>query len=357
VIAVCLVAAAAAGEGAAVAFTEVHMGLPVRITVHAPSEDAVRPAVRAAMDRVKAHDLALSDWKPDSAAMQLPTTPATVQVDDATLAEALDAASVWHQRTDGALDVTLGPLTRLWRAARRTGVWPSPQELLAARSASGMHNMSWNPADRTLTLHTAAMRLDFGGLAQGMAADAALRSLRESGWPSAIVDVSGDVAVGDAPPGAVGWTVQVTPAFPDQPGETLLLERCGISSSGDRGQPSRIGDRPAGHILDPANGEPLPLPRQAVVIAASATAADALATAFCVLSPEGCRAVMDGGSAIAVRLDRPSEEGGVQRMGAWSAIRRAEERPVAAPPSAEAAHPSPGPEETGPLGSAAPGPR
>lgn len=355
-IAACLVVAAVAGDGAAVSFTEVHMGVPVRITVHAPSEEAVRPAVREAMDRVRAFDLALSDWKTDSAAMRLPTEPCTVQVHDPILAAALDAADIWHRRTHGALDVALGPLTRLWRAAPRSGVWPSPEAVIAARSASGMRNMSWHPADRALTLHAAGMRMDFGGLAQGMAADAALQSLREAGWPIAIVDVSGDVAVGQAPPGAAGWTVQVEPAFADQPTETLLLAQCAISSSGDRGQPARIGDRLVGHILDPATGEPLAVPRQAVVIAASATAADALATAFCVLSVEDCRAVMEGTPAIAVRLDRLPDEGGVRPMGAWNSIRRAEAPPVAAPPSAAAARPSPEPEEKGPRGSGAPDP-
>ncbi len=356
-IAACLVAAGAAGGSAVVTFTEVHMGVQVRISVHAPGEEAARPAVRVAMDRVRAFDLALSDWKSDSAAMRLPTGPGTVQVDDPILAEALDAAATWHQRTRGALDVTLGPLTRLWRAARQSDTWPSPEPLQAARFASGMRNMTWNPDDRTLTLHAGAMRLDFGGLAQGLAADAALQSLREAGWPCAIVDVSGDVAVGEAPPGTIGWKVRVEPGRDDQPAETLLLARCGISTSGDRGQPARIGGRLASHILDPATGEPLPLPRQAVVIAATAAAADALATACCVLSPEACRTVMQNAPAIAVRLDRLPQEGGVQPMGAWATIRRAERGPDDAPRSGVATRPSSGSEATGPRDSAAPDPR
>lgn len=328
-------------------FTERHMGVEVRVLLYATDETTARTAARAALDRVRAWDQALSDWHEDSDAMQLPRHASETAVVSGRLAEALDASLRACEAANGAFDPSLGALTHLWRQARREQRAPDAATLQSARHASGPDSFAWDPDTRRFTALRDGVRLDFGAIAQGMAADDALRALREGGCPQALVDVSGDIAVGAPPPGAEGWRVRIEAEFDDQPTDTLLLHDCGVSTSGDRAQRTMIDGHAASHILDPRTGAPLPAPRQATVVAADATTADAMATACCVLPADACRSLA-ATQHLAARLDRTPAEGGVQALEGWTAIRRASSCQAAEPSAPAAQHPSPASEASGP---------
>src|SRR5204863_5100341 len=107
--------------------------------------------------------------------------------------------------SDGAFDVTVGPVVRLWRRARRTGELPDSEMLTRARTSVGWKKLHLNAREKAVTLTAPNMQLDLGGIAKGYAADAALAVLKEHGISRALVAASGDIAVGDAPPGLSGW--------------------------------------------------------------------------------------------------------------------------------------------------------
>lgn len=328
-------------------FMEIHMGCEVRVHLWAEHEGAARRAARAAFDRVKAWDEALSDWKRDSPAMRLPHKPGERAIVTGRLALALAASDRFARDTDGAFDASLGALTRLWRAARKAGHEPATEALATARACSGPGSCSFDASTGCFTSLRDGVRMDFGGIGQGLAADDALAALREAGCPSALVDVSGDIAIGSPPPGAEGWRIEIEAEFAGQPIERLTLHDCGVSTSGDRGQRAKVDGREVSHVLDPATGRPLARPRQATVIARDATTADALATALCVLPPDRCEGVCAPHGATA-RLDRTPAEGGVRALPGWGDVRRASSCPAAAPKAAEAPRPSPAPEASGP---------
>ena len=328
-------------------FVEIHMGCEVRLHLWADDESVARRAARAAFDRVKAWDDALSDWKPDSPAMHLPQVAGEHADVTGSLATALAASRRFAEATDGAFDPSLGALTSLWRAARRSGHAPSTDSLAAARARCGPASWAFDASLGRFTALRDGVRMDFGGIGQGLAADDALSALRQSGCPSAMVDVSGDIAVGAPPPGAAGWRIDIEPEFEGQPVERLELHDCGVSTSGDRAQRASVDRRVVSHILDPASGQPLEHPRQATVVARDAVTADALATALCVLPSDRCGDLC-ARLGVTARLDRAPQDGGVQALAGWSALRRVSSCPAAAPKAPEAPRPSPAPEASGP---------
>lgn len=328
-------------------FAEVHMAVPVRVVLHAKDEAQARRAAREAFDRVKAWDDVLTDWREDSDAMRLPKQAGASAETDGRLAIALDVADRFARSTHGALDPAIGRLTRLWRQARRTGARPDPTGLAAARASCGRDAWKWDAGTRRFTALRDGVRMDFGAIGQGLAADEALAALRAAGCPASLVDVSGDIALGAPPPGEPGWRIRVEPEFDAQPADDLLLHDCGVSTSGDRGQRARVGDRVVSHIIDPATGEPLPMPRQATVVARDATTADALATALCVLDAPAA-ATLACASGVHARLDRTPADGGVQRLEGWSTLRRASSSRESGPSAPEAPRPSPASEASGP---------
>ncbi len=156
------------------------------------------------------------------------------------------------------------------------------------------------------------MKLDFGGIGQGFAADECLKILREKhGIRHALADAGGDIALGDAPPGERGWRIEI-PA-PDSQRTTLFLKNCGITTSGATYRFFEVGGTRYSHIIDPRTGWGVPDRSSVTIIAPTGLAADALATAASVLGPEqGGRLVesIDGAAGyFVVATDARSTEG------------------------------------------------
>lgn len=265
------------------------MGTLFRITVYAHDATSAGEAFRAAFERIADLDAALSDYKPDSELMRLcrdgHTAPVAVSAD---LFTVLTAAQQLAEETGGAFDVTLGPVIRLWRTARREKWLPAESDLKAAAARTGYRNVLLDPAKRTVFLKLADMQLDLGAIAKGYAADEALAVLRSHRITRALVAASGDLAIGDPPPGTTGWRVGVD-SYRAEEGRfsrTLILRNAAISTSGDTEQFTEIGGVRYSHIIDPATLHGLTQRIGVTVIAARGLDADSLATALSVLGRE-----------------------------------------------------------------------
>lgn len=247
------------------------MGTQFRVTVYATDIPKAQAAIRAAFARGHDLDRKLSDYKPDSELNQLHRGRNQVSGDlYAVLAYGRQVA----EETSGSFDVTIGPLIRLWRTARKSATLPDPQSLREAKSRSGYKRLKLTKPD-TVELKSANMQLDLGGIAKGYAADEMLKSLRQSGFPMALIAASGDLAIGDAPPARpTGWRVELGAT-----GEIRELHNCGVSSSGDESQFVVIQGERYSHIVNPKTGVGLKSGGMLSVIAPSAMEADAWATA------------------------------------------------------------------------------
>jgi thiamine biosynthesis lipoprotein len=272
---------AAAGAPERFEAVEPHMGTLVRIQVYANGESEAKAVFRAAFDRIAELDDALSDYKPASELNRLPGRAG------ADLFRVLEAAQRLAFQTDGAFDVTVGPLTRLWRQARRDGRPPAAAAIREALSHCGYRKLRLDVATRNVTFDDQAMRLDLGGIAKGYAADEALAAIGRLGVRRALVAVSGDLAFGDPPPGRRGWRI-------DAGGSVKELANAAVSTSGADEQHLDAGGLRYSHIIDPSTGVGLTKPITVTVIAPRGIDADALATAISVLGAERGRAFAAG---------------------------------------------------------------
>ncbi len=267
---------------------EPHMGTKFIIVLYAPDRQAANEGFRAAFSRIAELDRKLSDYNPDSEISRLVKDhpvgkPITVSKDLLTVLVAAQAVSRW---SGGAFDVTVGPLTKLWRRARRQHRLPSPQRLARAKQAVGWQKLKIDVAHRTVRLTVPNMRLDLGGIAKGYAVDQALHTLRCHHIDRALVNASGDLAATGAPPGRRGWRVAIAPLKPNQPPtEFGLLANRAIATSGDAYQYVEINGKRYSHIVDPHTGLGLERRSSVSVLAPDCTTADALASACSVLPP------------------------------------------------------------------------
>jgi thiamine biosynthesis lipoprotein len=270
-------------------FTSVHMGTTFRIVLYAPDEKVAKTAADAAFKRIAELDGIMSDYKSTSELMQLCKKaggePVPVSDD---LFRVLTRALEISRLTDGAFDITVGPVVRLWRIARRTMKLPDPDDLSHARALVGYDKVQLDPKNKTVRLTTKGMLLDLGGIAKGYAAQAALEVLRQHGIRHALVAGGGDIVVGDAPPDAKGWRIGIAPLEnPNaKPQRILLLTNAAVSTSGDAEQYVEIGGKRYSHIVDPKTGLGLTTRMSVTVVALDGKTSDGLATGMCVLGPE-----------------------------------------------------------------------
>lgn len=262
-------------------YIQVHMGMETRLVVYAPSSEVAERACTAAFARIGELDTIMSDYRRDSELNQLCDRaggdPVKVSKD---LFRVLARSQEIARATNGAFDVTVGPLVQLWRAARRTAQLPSPAEVEAARAKVGYTKMTLDPIGIRVRLRTPGMRLDLGGIAKGYACDAAQAVLREQGITKALVEMGGDIVLSGAPPGTKGWTIRIATA---KGPIDRTLANCAISTSGDTEQFAIIGGKRYSHVVDPRTGWAVTNRVQASVIAPDGFASDPTSKLFALM--------------------------------------------------------------------------
>lgn len=312
----------AAGTVVRFEFSEPHMGTTVRVVLYSRDESEARVAAEAAFARVAELDRTLSDYRADSELSRVTRGPVgqSIPIGHDLLA-VLEAAQTLAVRSGGAFDITVGPLSKLWRRARRQVELPAPADLAAARALTGYTLLSVDVQAQTVTVAKAGMALDPGGIAKGYAADAALEVLRRSGHRSMLVAVGGDIAAGAAPPGTHGWEVAITGLGPDgvAPSSPLTIASAGVSTSGDAEQWVEIDGRRYSHIVDPLTGIGITGRRTVTVVARDAMTSDMLATALSVMPVEAGLALADATPGAAAQIGVAGNSGvSWRRSRAWT---------------------------------------
>ena len=287
-------------------FEKAEMGLPFRVTLFAADEAQAKAAADAAFERIAVLNSIFSDYDPESELSRLSRTSGQAVPVSRDLWNVLERAQALSARTDGAFDVTVGPLVSIWRRARRKQELPGAGLIAEMKARVGWQHMKLDPAARTVELLKPDMRLDLGAIAKGCAIDAALGLLRERGITRALVGGSGDMAAGEPPPGEPGWKIEVAaldaPGAP--PAQVVLLKNSAIATSGDVFQRVEIGGVRYSHIVDPHTGLGLTDHSLVTILAADCITADSLATAVSVLGPERGLRLVEDTPGIAAHLVR-----------------------------------------------------
>ena len=254
---------------------EAHMGTLFRIKLYAVGERHAKAAFRAAFDRVRDLDVILSDYQAESELNRISTNPMRIGED---LFRVLSASQKLSEETGGAFDVTLGPVIRLWRDARKNSRLPDGAALREAAARCGYRKLRLDAASHSAWVDQAGMQLDLGGIAKGYAADEALAVATKLGIHSALVAASGDLAFSDAPPGQQGWRIEA-----GSTGRILTLSNAAVSTSGDAEQHLDFNGVRYSHIIDPATSLGLTTGLTVTIIAPHGIEADGISTAVSVL--------------------------------------------------------------------------
>ncbi|MGO9115195.1 MAG: FAD:protein FMN transferase [Thermoguttaceae bacterium] len=289
-------------------FTQIEMAVTVKIVLYSPDADTATAAAKDAFSRVHTLNGILSDYDPESELRQLCDTAGEGKAVHVSLElwKVLEHAQHVSQQSDGAFDVTVGPIVRLWRRARRQKELPSAQALHEAQELVGYKFVKLDARRQTVELLKKGMRIDLGGIAKGYAMDEALAVLQRRGIMRALVGAGGDMRLGDPPPGRSGWRVAIPPLDNPQgePASYLELSRVAVSTSGDMIQYVEIAGKRYSHVVDPRTGMALTDHCRVMVVGRTGMAADAITKAVGVLGPAKGLKLIDETPGMAAMVTR-----------------------------------------------------
>lgn len=269
------------------------MGSRCKILLYAESERQAAAAATAAFDEIARIETILTDYNPESESMRvLRKQPNQWHAISSSLYDMLTESKALYELSSGAFDPTIGACTHLWRRTTKAGRIPSDDERAQALASSGFNKLILDPDSHRLMFTTSGMILDFGGIGKGYAADRALEVLTRQGITQAMIDLGGDLVLGDSPPdNPIGWRIDIQTGLTES--TTQHISNNAIATSGDLEQHFVYQGQRYSHILDPQTALGITHPIAVTVIAPDATTADAIASMISVLGPDWSNTLPD----------------------------------------------------------------
>jgi thiamine biosynthesis lipoprotein len=262
------------------------------IDAYGPDDRGLPRILDEAFDEVDRIDRLMSHYKADSALSRVNREAARRPVVvERELFDFIAEAMRYNQQSNGAFDVTVGPLMKAWGFFRGEGRLPEEHELATARSRVGGSHVILDAAASAIAFDEAGVELDLGGIAKGYAVDRAVSLLRQRHVAAALVSAGGSTlyALG-APPNREGWDVRIQdPLDARKTAMTVQLKDGALSVAGSSEKFFDAEGVRYSHIMDPQTGRPVQGVLSVAVLAATGTAGDALDDAFFVLGPKGSR--------------------------------------------------------------------
>jgi thiamine biosynthesis lipoprotein len=268
------------------------MACAYAIDAYGLEADTLPRVLEDALDEVDRIDRLMSHYKADSPLSRLnrEAAQAPVQVDPE-LFDFIADSMRYYRDSQGAFDITVGPLMKAWGFFKGEGHMPPAGELEEARRHVGGNHVILNATDRTIRFDQPGVELDLGGIAKGYAVDRVVRLLKDRGVRGALVSAGGSTTYGlGTPPESDGWEVAIQdPVSPKNTALTVRLQDRALSVSGSYGKWFESGGVRYSHIMDPRSGMPVQGILSVAVLTATGTAGDALDDAFFVLGVAGSR--------------------------------------------------------------------
>lgn len=260
------------------------MGAVFEIAVHQANAAQASQAIDQAFQEIDRLEQMMSIYKPESELSRLNRTAhLQTQTVSPDLYQVIERSLHYSELSEGAFDVTAGPLAERWKAVGRGERTPSPAEEERLRRNVDYRQVELILPNR-IRFHSAQLAVDLGAIGKGYAVDRAAAVLRSCGIESALINSGGSsfYAMG-CPPGQPGWRVHLCdPSAQLDP--QVLLKDSSVSTS-KQTPPSVLGLPSFGHIIDTIVGEPLKSETAVSVVAETAMASDALSTALLLMGP------------------------------------------------------------------------
>ena len=213
------------------------MGSTYSIALYGYSEDRMEAAIEAAFNEVRRLDRMLSNYRTDSELTDVNRHAAERPVKvTPELFDLLAKCIEYSRQSEGAFDITVGPLMKVWGFYKGSGHLPTKEEVGRALKRVGYRNVILDAGNHTVRFSEPGVEIDPGGIGKGYAVDRIVDVLKENGIESALISAGGSsiYALGTPNDDPKGWEVKIRdPKNPRKTVEDLHLKNQSMSTSGN----------------------------------------------------------------------------------------------------------------------------
>jgi thiamine biosynthesis lipoprotein len=244
------------------------MGTTFSLVLVGPARATLEAAAAAAFAEVHRLDRQLSNYRPDSEWSAVNRSAARGPIAVSTeLFDLLSACLAYSRQSEGAFDITVGPLMHVWGFYKKDGALPRQGEGVLPRKADVSRALGWvgsrhvtlDPVNRTVRFDRDGVELDPGGIGKGYAVDRMVAVLKRHGVQMALVSggSSSLYGLGVPPDEPQGWKISIgVPGAPDRTAAEVFLKDASLSTSGSYEKFFWADGRIYSHVMDPRTGYP-----------------------------------------------------------------------------------------------------
>ncbi len=264
------------------------MGSRFDITVVAEDQEKGNHYIDAAIGEISRIEKLISSWDPDSQTSAINQNAGIRPVKvDRELFDLIDRSMGISRLTDGAFDISYASMDKIWKFDGSMTKMPSKEEIQASVDKVGYQNILLDKENSTVFLREKGMKIGFGAIGKGYAADRAKDLLMGMGVGSGIINASGDMTTWGKQPNGQEWKVAITNPMDKAKSFGLLpISNGAVVTSGNYEKFVTFDGVRYSHIIDPRTGLPATGILSATVFAPKAELADALATSVFVMGIE-----------------------------------------------------------------------
>ncbi len=264
------------------------MGSRFEITVTAKDSVTANKHFDSAITEISRIEKLISSWDVASQTSEINRNAGIKPVKvDAELFDLIRIAIGISKLTDGAFDISYASMDKIWKFDGSMTAMPSKEKITASIVKVGFQNIILDEEKSTVFLKLDGMKIGFGAIGKGYAADKAKSLLIAKGVPSGIINASGDMNTWGKQPDGSEWKVAITnPLNKNKVFAILPITNGAVVTSGNYEKYVNFNGKRYSHIIDPRSGYPASGIISVTVFAPKAELADALATSVFVMGKE-----------------------------------------------------------------------
>lgn len=269
------------------------MGNHFEITVVAEEEDWANERIEDAVKEISRIEKLLTTFNEESQTNLINRNAGIKPVKvDKEVFDLIHRSKKISHLTQGAFDISYGSIDKqLWNFDASMTSLPDAETARQSVHLINYRNIILDESEGTVFLKHPGMRIGFGGIGKGYAAEQAKNLLKRKGVPSGIVNASGDLTTWGKQPGGEDWTIGIAdPDAADKPFSYFSVSDMAVATSGDYEKYVMIDGKKYSHTIDPKTGLPVRGIKSVTIICPNAEIADAMATPVTIM---GVKAGMD----------------------------------------------------------------
>ena len=261
------------------------MGSRFEITIVAKDADLGKQYIEIATAEISRIERLISSWDPNSQTSEINRQAGKKAVKvDSELFQLIERSIGISKLTDGAFDISYASMDKVWNFDGSMKKLPSEEQIAASVAKVGYQNILLDKQKNTVFLKQEGMKIGFGAIGKGYAADKAKALLISKGVSSGIINASGDMNTWDEQPNGTSWKVAITnPMDKNKVFALLPIKNGAVVTSGNYEKRVSLNGKQYSHIIDPRTGYPSEGIVSVTVFAPKAELADALATSVFVM--------------------------------------------------------------------------